>query len=93
MNVKQNGKWRMPGLTYSGDWSELSYAEISRQMLNHYGLTVTVLRRLQRGSNFMVCELEVHYSSPGFHGVLFLKDRDQRPLASSLIESVPHQFS
>ncbi|MFT7564308.1 MAG: hypothetical protein ACI8ZT_001961 [Bacteroidia bacterium] len=64
MNVKQNGKWRLPGLTFSGDWFALSYAEISRRMFSQYGLTVTVLRRLQRGTNFMICELEVQSYSP-----------------------------
>jgi hypothetical protein len=64
MNVKKDGSWVIPSLTFQKEWDEVSYSDISQEILARFGLTVTVLRRLRRGADFLVCELEVHSHSP-----------------------------
>ncbi len=66
MIVKEGEKWVLPGFPYSKSWSEKTYAEISYQIFSRYGLRATVLRRFQRGSDFLICELEVHSQSVNF---------------------------
>jgi len=63
MIVKEDGKWVLPSLPYTGEWFASTFAEIGDQILSRYGLRVTVLRRLQRGKDFVFCELEVHRRS------------------------------
>ena len=64
MLVKQGESWVLPTLHYSGEWTAKKYDEINQQILANYGLVTTVLRRLQRGSDFLICELEVHSRNP-----------------------------
>jgi len=63
MIVKEDEKWVLPSLPYTGEWIESTFTKIGDQILSRYGLRVTVLRRLQRGKDFVFCELEVHRKS------------------------------
>jgi hypothetical protein len=60
MIVKEGLGWNIPSLPYDENWSELSYTDICDHIFAVYGLQVTVLRRLVRGNDYMVVELEVH---------------------------------